>query len=58
MVKDKSHDDPSHLKDIPHERDESRPDFSEPLPPTKLPKSLQETLDSDEKWWATLTEGK
>ena len=47
------------LSDIPHERKEPRPDFSkQPLAPSKLPQSLQDTLDSDEKFWSTLVEGK
>lgn len=58
MADKNSQDDPSHLKDIPHERSGTRPDFTEPLPPTKLPKSLQETLDNEEKWWATFVGGK
>jgi fission process protein 1 len=42
------------FKDIPHERKEPRPDFSKPLPRTKLPASIQETLDSEEKMWDKL----
>jgi fission process protein 1 len=42
--------------DIPHQRKEPRPDFSKPLPPKPLPKSIQQTLDSDEKLWEVLTE--
>ncbi|KAK3051194.1 hypothetical protein LTR09_007590 [Extremus antarcticus] len=42
---------------IPHERSSPRPDFSKPLPPTKLPAELQSTLDSDEKFWDVLTSG-
>lgn len=51
-------DDKSYLKDIVHERAEPRPDFSGPLPRTKLPEAIQETLDDEEKLWATLYEGK
>jgi len=60
MAKNRKEDqaDPSHLNDIPHERTEPRPDFSKPLPPSKLPKDLQDTLDSEEKWWETLYAGK
>jgi len=47
----------SDLSDIPHERSEARPDFSKPLPRSKLPKSLQDTLDSEEKTWSALYEG-
>jgi fission process protein 1 len=43
---------------VPHERNEPRPDFSQPLLKTKLPKALQETLDDDEKLWDVLYEGK
>ena len=46
------------LSDIPHERNEPRPDFSKPLPPAKLPKPIQETLDNEAKLWDTLYEGK
>ena len=50
---------PNDFNDIPHERKEPRPDFSkDPLPPAKLPKSLQETLDNDEKFWEALVQGK
>jgi len=54
MAKDKKDDFP----DIPHERAEPRPDFSKPLPHTTLPKSLQDTLDNDDKLWDILYEGK
>lgn len=46
------------LDDIPHERSEPRPDFSVPPPRKKLPKSIQDTLDNDEKLWETMYEGK
>lgn len=55
MAKSKS---PSDDTDIPHERAEPRPDFSKQPPPTKLPASLQATLDSDEKLWDVLYEGR
>lgn len=45
------------LDDIPHERSEPRPDFSKPLPRKKLPQSLQETLDDEEKFWSAIYEG-
>lgn len=50
--------DPSYLNDIPHERKEPRPDFTDPPPPTKLPKSIENTLNDEQKWWETLYEGK
>ena len=51
--------DPDGLDDIPHERGEPRPDFSKPPPPAKkLPASLTETLESEEKLWDVLYEGK
>lgn len=43
--------------EIPHVRSEPRPDFSKPLPRTKLPAALQDTLDNEEKLWDTLYEG-
>lgn len=46
----------SPLDDIPHERNEPRPDFSKPLPRKQLPKSIQDTLDDEEKLWETLYE--
>jgi fission process protein 1 len=42
------------LDDIPREREGPRPDFSKPLPRTKLPKAIQETLDDEEKLWEKL----
>jgi fission process protein 1 len=42
------------VDEIPHQRAEPRPDFSKPLPRKPLPKSLQSTLDSEEKLWQTL----
>jgi fission process protein 1 len=41
--------------DIPHQRKEPRPDFTKPLPTKPLPKSIQDTLDNDEKLWDVLT---
>jgi fission process protein 1 len=41
--------------DIPHRRKEPRPDFTKPLPTKPLPKSIQDTLDNDEKLWDVLT---
>lgn len=37
--------------DIPHVRKDPRPDFTAPLPAKKLPKYLQDTIDSEEKYW-------
>lgn len=41
-----------------HERSDPRPDFSTPPPRKPLPKSLQQTLDSDEKMWEILSDGR
>ena len=47
------------INDIPHTRNEKRPDFSsKPLPERSVPRSIQETLDNDEKLWALLYEGR
>ena len=46
------------FKDIPHVRKEPRPDFSAPLPHVKLPASIEKTLNDDEQYWVTFTEGK
>lgn len=46
------------LDDIPHERKEPRPDFSVQPERKPLPKSIQDTLDDDEKLWVALYEGK
>jgi mitochondrial fission process protein 1 len=54
MGKEKKDD----FADIPHERTEPRPDFSKPLPKSKLPQSLQDTLNNEEKLWDILYEGK
>lgn len=46
------------FSDIPHERNEPRPDFSkQPVPRKKLPPSIQATLDDEEKLWEALYEG-
>ncbi|KAH7047621.1 mitochondrial 18 KDa protein-domain-containing protein [Macrophomina phaseolina] len=46
------------FSDIPRERNEPRPDFSkQPIPRKKLPPSIQETLDDEEKLWEALYEG-
>lgn len=51
--------DDGYLKSIPHERQGDRPDYAnQPLPPKKLPASLQADLDDDEKYWSIITEGK
>lgn len=42
---------------VPFERTEPRPDFSKPLPRQKLPDSLQDTLDHEEKFWETVASG-
>lgn len=42
---------------IPHTRTEPRPDFTKPLPRSKLPAELQQTLDNEEKLWETVYEG-
>jgi len=39
--------------DIPHERKEPRPDLNVPYKKSKLPASLTETLEDDEKYWRT-----
>ncbi|KAK8223705.1 mitochondrial 18 KDa protein-domain-containing protein [Phyllosticta capitalensis] len=44
--------------DVPHERQEPRPDFSQPPAKKQLPSYLQEKLDNEEKLWETLYEGK
>lgn len=57
MVKNnKSHDDP--LDDIPHERPEPRPDFSDTFPRKKLPAEIQKRLDNEESFWETFSEGR
>lgn len=43
---------------IRHIRKEPRPDFSQPPPPAKLPKALEETLNDDEKLWSAMYEGR
>ena len=55
MVRDNEQD---LVKGIQHIRKEPRPDFSQPLPPAKLPKSIEETLNDDEKLWSTMYEGR
>lgn len=50
--------DPSHLKDIPHQRNEARPDFSKPLPRQKLPKDLSDELQAaEDDSWSRVYEG-
>jgi len=39
--------------DIPHERKEPRPNLNVPYKKSKLPASLTETLEDDEKYWRT-----
>jgi fission process protein 1 len=43
---------------VPRERQDGRPDFTIPPPRKQLPKELQDTLDSDEKMWEVLTDGR
>jgi len=43
---------------VHRERDSTRPDFSIPPPRKKLPKELQQTLDSDEKMWELISDGR
>jgi fission process protein 1 len=42
---------------VPHERKEPRPDFSEQPAPKKLPKDLQDSLDKDEGFWDSIYDG-
>ncbi|KAG9951608.1 hypothetical protein KCU81_g2995, partial [Aureobasidium melanogenum] len=49
---------PLNFDDVPRERKEDRPDYSQPLPRKRLPKALQDTLDNEEKLWETMYEGK
>lgn len=50
--------DPSHLKDIPHERSGTRPDYSKPLPRKALPAALQDELDTAENdYWSQIYDG-
>ena len=58
MARDDNDTDPSHLKDIPHERKEDRPDFSQPLAKVALPDAIQKNLDSEERLWDILSTGK
>jgi hypothetical protein len=44
------------LDGITRERKEPRPDFSKPLPRSKLPKEIQDTLDDEQKLWETLND--
>jgi len=55
MAKD---DEQDLVEGIRHIRKEPRPDFSQPLPPAKLPKSIEETLNDDEKLWSAMYEGR
>ncbi|KAF2877272.1 mitochondrial 18 KDa protein-domain-containing protein [Massariosphaeria phaeospora] len=56
MAKDSKR--PTEADDVPHERAGTRPDFSVPPPRKQLPKELQDTLDSEEKLWELMVEGK
>lgn len=58
MARDDPKKDPDQLSSIAHERTEPRPDFSKPLPRTKLPKDLATTMDDEASYWAVLTSGK
>ncbi|KAG8631822.1 hypothetical protein KVT40_000962 [Elsinoe batatas] len=54
MGKDASED----ASGLPHERSEPRPDFSKPLPRQKLPRALQDELDTaDSDMWSSLYDG-
>jgi mitochondrial fission process protein 1 len=56
---DKTQPDLDQLQSIEHERTEARPDFTKPLPRTKLPQDLQDTISNEEaKWWETFASGK
>ena len=46
------------VEDVPRGRQGAPPDFSIPPPRKKLPKELQETLDSEEKMWEVMYEGR
>lgn len=46
------------LTEIPHLRNEPRPDFNDRLPKVALPKEISSTLDNDEKFMDLLYEGK
>jgi fission process protein 1 len=46
------------VDEVPIERAGPRPDFSIPPARKKLPKDIQDTLDSEEKMWETMYEGK
>ncbi|KAF2705563.1 hypothetical protein K504DRAFT_460286 [Pleomassaria siparia CBS 279.74] len=46
------------VEEVPREREGTRPDFSIPPARKKLPKDIQDTLDSEEKMWETMYEGK
>ena len=51
--------DASQTSTIPHERPEPRPPtLSEPPPRKPLPSAIQQTLDSEERFWNLLTAGK
>lgn len=43
--------------EIPHIRKETRPDFSKPLPPSKLPETIQKRIDKEETLWSSLYDG-
>lgn len=45
------------VEGVPPERQGTRPDFTVPPPRKKLPKSLQDTLDNEEKLWEVLYDG-
>lgn len=51
-------DDPDQISSIQHERKEPRPDFSQPIPPKKLPDAIQQNLDSEERFWDVISSGK
>jgi len=57
MSESNKNNDPAHLSDIPHERAEPRPDFSKPMPRSRLPKALEDTIESEEKTLQNVYEG-
>ena len=57
MSRSNKNNDPAHLSDIPHERAEPRPDFSKPMPRSRLPKALEDTIESEERTLQNVYEG-
>jgi fission process protein 1 len=46
------------VEEVEREREGTRPDFSIPPPRKVLPKNLQDTLDSEEKMWEIMYDGR